>query len=194
MDALAMPFHAIGKSAKLLVSSTAALAVLCSDSWTPLYYITGALCNALMSKAIKRVVRQPRPAASKKGGYGMPSSHAYLLFYFFTVAALLSRKHYPSYVSTLLSLGMGGYAVTASSWRVADGLHSAAQTMAGASLGLGTGFLVFAKEQQTLSALMSAFPQATKVPPAVKAVVLISGGVALWYKEMNAMRKKRLDT
>jgi hypothetical protein len=81
------------------------------------------LLNALTSKIIKRVVRQPRPPTSKKGGYGMPSSHAHLLFYFLTISSLLSRKHYPSYLSLAVALSLGMYAVSASYWRVVDGLR-----------------------------------------------------------------------
>ena len=76
--------HIVGKSAKPAVSGTAGLFVLLSDGWGPLYIIICALLNAALSKAIKKVLRSPRPTGSPKGGYGMPSSHAQTLFYFFT--------------------------------------------------------------------------------------------------------------
>lgn len=182
---VATPFHAIGMSAKLIVSSTAAVSVLLSESWTPLYYISGALCNALLNKVIKRVLRQPRPAASKKGGYGMPSSHAYLLFYFLTVVSRLSRQHYPSHISTVVSIVLGVYAATASSWRVSDGLHSVAQTGVGASLGVATGLLAHAYERQALAGFSG------KVPSWLKAVVLTSGGLALYSRELRKLRELR---
>ncbi len=81
--------HIIGSSAKPIVSGTAGLFVLFRDDWTPLYFILAALCNAALSKVMKKALKQPRPEGSPKGGYGMPSSHAQTLFYFF--ACLTSR-------------------------------------------------------------------------------------------------------
>lgn len=80
--------HLLGKSAKPAVSGTAGLFVLLADGWGPLYIIICALLNAALSKVIKKVLRLPRPEGSPKGGYGMPSSHAQTLFYFFTYLTL----------------------------------------------------------------------------------------------------------
>ena len=187
---LLLPFNAIGKSAKVAVSSSAGWAVLSSSSWVPLYYICGALCNALMSKIIKRVVRQPRPTLSKKGGYGMPSSHAHLLFYFFTILTLLSRKHYPSYLSSALSAALGCYAVTAAYWRVADGLHTLPQTLVGASLGVSMGCVFHFNQHHILSSVLASFrTDATlPVPNTVKIPVLVFGFLVLFKKEISAFR------
>ena len=90
--------HIIGSSAKPIVSCTAGLFVLFYDDWTPLYFILAALGNAALSKIIKKVVREPRPEGSPKEGYGMPSSHAQTLFYFFAclTAQLLCLQQVPA--------------------------------------------------------------------------------------------------
>jgi len=186
----AVPFNIVGKSAKIAVSSTAGMAVLLSPSWLPLYYITGALLNALTSKIIKRVVRQPRPPTSKKGGYGMPSSHAHLLFYFLTISSLLSRKHYPSYLSLAVALSLGMYAVSASYWRVVDGLHTGSQTLIGAALGVGMGTLFHIRQNAILASLLSPALQREPVPLPLKIGVLTFGALTLYMKEIKAYSAK----
>lgn len=130
----------IGLSAKVLVSTTAMLLVLISDSWVPLLYIFGGVVNAILSKVIKKILKQPRPAESKKGGYGMPSSHAQALFYFATVVSLLLQRDalatkWQVICSCIGSAAMYLYAVIASRWRVVTKLHSKTQTYVGAFLG-----------------------------------------------------------
>lgn len=71
----------------LFCSVGAAVLVVLSinDSWCPLYFVLGGCGNAVLSKLFKMVLKQPRPTASIKVGYGMPSSHTQALFYFLTV-------------------------------------------------------------------------------------------------------------
>lgn len=59
--------HWIGASAKPIVSGSAGLYLLQSTSCIPLYYIVFSLCNAALSKIIKNIVKEPRPAQSPKG-------------------------------------------------------------------------------------------------------------------------------
>ena len=187
MRVASVPFNFVGKSAKLLVSSSAGLSVLLSSSWLPLYYIFGALLNALLGKIIKRIVRQPRPPTSKKGGYGMPSSHAHLLFYFLTITTFLSRKYYSSYMSLILSLLLSGYAISASYWRVVDGLHSLLQTFVGAALGVGMGTLIHVQQAEILASVLSQSTQNHPVPIMLKLSVLFFGGVTLYFKELKGL-------
>jgi len=183
-----IPFNAVGKSAKAVVSSSAGLAVLSSPSWLPMYYICGALLNALLSKIIKRIVRQPRPATSKKGGYGMPSSHTHLLFYFLTITTFLSREYYSaSYLSLALPLALGAYAVTAAYWRVVDGLHTLPQTLVGGALGVGTGTLIYTKQADILAAMFSPATRLEPVPLALKLSVMLFGGLTLYKNEIGRM-------
>jgi dolichyldiphosphatase len=186
-----VPFNFVGESAKLLVSSSAGLSVLLSSSWLPLYYIFGALLNALLGKIIKRIVRQPRPPTSKKGGYGMPSSHAHLLFYFLTITTFLSRKHYSSYMSLILSLVLSGYAISASYWRVVDGLHSLLQTFVGAALGVAMGTLIHTRQTEILDYVLSPSTQHRPVPIMLKFLVLFMGGVTLYIKELKGLANSK---
>lgn len=39
------------------------------------YFFCGCLCSTIVNAALKRVIQQPRPVGSAKGGYGMPSDH-----------------------------------------------------------------------------------------------------------------------
>jgi membrane-associated phospholipid phosphatase len=41
--------------------------------------------NAVLSKILKKLIREPRPAGSPKKDHGMPSSHAQSIYYFATV-------------------------------------------------------------------------------------------------------------
>ena len=88
----------IGRSAKPVVACTAACFVVFSSSWEPLYYIALSLCNALLSKALKRLLRVPRPPSNQQDisvscqpmtTYGMPSSHAQTLAFFLAVSTRL---------------------------------------------------------------------------------------------------------
>ena len=54
-----------------------------SRSLSMALFLAAAIFNALAVKTVKRLVAQPRPAASpEQGDYGMPSSHAASLFFF----------------------------------------------------------------------------------------------------------------
>lgn len=78
----------VGESAKVVVSGAAGITLLLqSQSWKPLYYIFGGVINAILSKVLKNIFKIPRPKDSGEDGYGMPSSHAQSLFYFFSIVA-----------------------------------------------------------------------------------------------------------
>ena len=152
--------------------------------------------NAFISKVIKKIVREPRPASSKKGGYGMPSSHAQALFYFFMTVALTSqRDRAGAWTWSALSLILGVYAVIASSWRVTSGLHSIKQTLVGAVIGVAFSLLVFRNEQVVLSSMLPAAFK-TRVPLLFKLFVIGSGALVLYSKEIKnlraAMRKSKV--
>lgn len=55
-----------------------------------MFYILLAVANAILSKVLKRAIKQPRPVGSSEGGYGFPSSHTQSLFYFFSIVASLA--------------------------------------------------------------------------------------------------------
>ena len=74
-----------------------------------------AVANAILSKVLKRAIKQPRPAGSTEGGYGMPSSHTQSLFYFFSIVASLAlgARQQPSVPRVLLVTAVGAYAFLA---------------------------------------------------------------------------------
>lgn len=91
----------VGKSAKFLVSSTAGWIILTSSkSYISIYYVFLAVLNAISSKLLKHILKQPRPTVHqrshnestgnfiKENGYGMPSSHTQSLFYFYMILSL----------------------------------------------------------------------------------------------------------
>lgn len=48
----------------------------------------GALLCAVLSDVLKAIIKEPRPEGSYKDGYGMPSNHTQLTFYYITVILL----------------------------------------------------------------------------------------------------------
>lgn len=94
----------IGKTAKFLVSGTAGLVLIThAKTWKPLYYISFAVLNAILSKILKRTLKIPRPVGSKEGGFGMPSSHTQSLFYFFSIlSTIFLSSHAGESIYTIL--------------------------------------------------------------------------------------------
>ena len=78
----------IGLNAKNIVSSLAISYLLLNKSWDPIYFVLCGLLNGGLAKLLKSVLKQPRPFRSRIQGYGMPSSHAQVIFYFLTVISL----------------------------------------------------------------------------------------------------------
>mmetsp|Transcript_5880 Transcript_5880/g.9694 ORF Transcript_5880/g.9694 Transcript_5880/m.9694 type:complete len:227 (-) Transcript_5880:80-760(-) len=78
----------IGKSAKHFVALSASSVILYHTSASPLYYAITGILNSAISKILKKLIKQPRPPAAKKSGYGMPSSHSQSILFFATVLVL----------------------------------------------------------------------------------------------------------
>ena len=207
----------IGASAKNTVSSIAMVVVLLSSSWSPLFFIIMGVFNAILSKVLKNIIKQPRPLSSAKPGYGMPSSHAQSLFYFSTVLSLtffrsaLSSKSL-AIVSVFSSMMIYIYAILASSWRVVKNLHSVQQTIVGCVIGLITGILAFYLETHSLlsesiyikhnfilykmnclnfaSNWIKDHLSTISVPILLRAFILLAGGLVLYSKEIKKVIKK----
>ena len=129
-------FNVFGVSSKFIVSSLAAIVLLWTDSWAPLFYILAAITNGLLSKVIKKTLKQPRPLQSVKGGYGMPSSHAQSFFFFLTVLVVNHQRIFPNgYLALITCFALAVYTVVANSWRITTRLHTTAQTVVGGMLG-----------------------------------------------------------
>ena len=156
--------------------------ILSRPDWLPVYVVSGGVLNGLVSKAIKRVVRQPRPTGSPRQGSGMPSSHAQTLFFFSTTLALLALdRHTVPATVPIVSLG---YSVIAVAHRVTERLHSIAQTAVGAVLGT-----LFALAFHRLE---PSFVRSSSMPPSLNlrmAFVAICAAV-LFRKEASALLKR----
>jgi dolichyldiphosphatase len=175
-DALSVIEGVVGGTAKFFVAAVSTYTVMATPTWLPIYVIIGAVLNGFVGKLVKRVVRQPRPAGSRKKGNGMPSSHAQTLFYFTTVLALLSRNAAAA-VSPFVWLSALVYSVVATSYRVTSQLHTFPQTVVGAALGIGAGCVAMRYERVFVEAQQSPPSMAARV-----AFVCLCGSV-LFFKD-----------
>ena len=74
---------------KWVVGTAVAAALLASGGEPePVLVVAGALVNALLGKAAKRALSQPRPPGAAQTDHGMPSSHAMSLFFFGSTLAV----------------------------------------------------------------------------------------------------------
>ena len=134
-------FNLLGASSKFVVSSMAVLALITTDSWVPVaaavYYILAAVGHGVLSRLIKQTLKQPRPVESGEDGYGMPSSHAQSFFFFLAVLAINRARVFGNdRAAVVVCAVLALYSSAASYWRVATKLHTVAQTLAGAVLGI----------------------------------------------------------
>ena len=141
-----------------VVVSGATFAFLCwrRDVYTAVF-IYGAICNALLSKILKRLINAARPAGAQLSDPGMPSSHAMSLFFF---AAFLSNGALEWHVSDTLyisskmlslvndhlrllqrtaAVGVVALAAVLAVLRVRAGLHTVAQISVGSAIGACNG-------------------------------------------------------
>lgn len=185
--------HVTGKYAKILVSSIAFMFISLSDSWGPSYFVVGGIGNSILSKILKKIIKQPRPDRSTSDGYGMPSSHAQSIFYFITIAALLIQQHQSKLFSIPMTAILFTYAFFANKWRVQTGLHTITQTLVGAGIGSIVGFLIYNNWNQfqkysitctqSGSELCSLFSKPVPVIPRVLAIMI--GAIVLYRKEIQ---------
>jgi membrane-associated phospholipid phosphatase len=149
-------FNLIGESSKLVVAGVATFVLYTrQDSWLPLYYILMSILNGVLSKALKSIIKEPRPPQSSKEGYGMPSSHTQAFFFFFAVISMNATRFLPIRESWILSICFLVYCLMATYWRVVTGVHTAAQTVVGAAVGLSFGAFVARNEISATLVLQS---------------------------------------
>ncbi|XP_074572790.1 lipid phosphate phosphatase epsilon 2, chloroplastic-like [Curcuma longa] len=126
----------INKMTKWIVSGLFGLLILWKHDAESMWVVTGSVLNAMLSKALKRILNHERPVAGIRSDPGMPSSHAQSIFYI-DVTAILLMFH---------SMGLNPYTVTVGSialflgsylaWlRVSQKLHTLSQVLVGALLG-----------------------------------------------------------
>lgn len=186
----------VGKSAKYIVSGLAFMLLLLNESWVPKYFVMGGVANSFLSKFIKVIIKQPRPVASPKLGYGMPSSHAQSLIYFATVLSLsLQAEYFSLYPIGMLvsSSFIWAYAILACSWRVQSKLHTVMQTGVGATLGLALGNFVFYLKpnvQPFLQEYLQPPPDQKNLIMLTKVSIAFAGFVVIYIREIKAFLKK----
>ena len=129
----------VNEATKWVVSGAAFVFLVARRDLRVSWGLMGACLTAGLAKALKRYLNQKRPDAAWKADPGMPSSHATALAFLATYASggCLAFVGAPA-------LAWGGCAATMAcaaflTWlRVATGLHTAEQVVAGFALGAAT--------------------------------------------------------
>lgn len=123
---------------KIVTIATVSAAVLYYHNLGVILYAVGSILNVLIAKALKRIIRQPRPDGATKIDHGMPSSHATSLS-FLTVAALFGAVRQAGGLRPTPLLGVAVLAlllaIVATRWRIAAGYHTTPQVAAGWIIG-----------------------------------------------------------
>jgi membrane-associated phospholipid phosphatase len=191
----------IGRSAKYVVSGTVATILLLDNSVLPLYYVVIGIWGALFSKVLKNILKQPRPMASPKRGYGMPSSHTSAIAYF----TLLIYFKGPAVITNpscllLLNSVMVSYGVMACYWRITSHLHSTSQIAVGGLIGTTGAFLALYFENavcfwlnECLSFYQSFFPSSLPLLFAAKLVLSFLGLIIVFFRNIKYFILSRID-
>lgn len=125
------------------VVSGSAFAVLCyrRDAQTACF-LFGAICNALLSKVLKRLINISRPVGARLSDPGMPSSHAQSLFFFaaYLASGVAGWQTLPSpMLRAGAAVGLVLLATGLTLLRVRAGLHTPLQVGVGAVIGAVNG-------------------------------------------------------
>ncbi|CAI0420691.1 unnamed protein product [Linum tenue] len=100
-----------------------------------LWVAAGAIVSCVLSVALKRILKQERPLATKRSDPGMPSSHAQYIFYLLTFGVLASIYICSLLFSSLLFTWLLGSFHWQSWLRVSQKLHTGSQVVVGAAVG-----------------------------------------------------------
>ncbi|KAJ0395847.1 hypothetical protein P43SY_002264 [Pythium insidiosum] len=106
--------------------------------------LVGQLLNEVLNQILKRTIKQSRPHGARMSGAGMPSAHAQFLGFFaaYVVAYTLQRMdHRRRAEKTLTIAGAILLALLVCVSRVRLGYHTTEQVIAGAIVGLISGWL-----------------------------------------------------
>ncbi|EST06663.1 Phosphatidic acid phosphatase type 2/haloperoxidase [Kalmanozyma brasiliensis GHG001] len=134
-----------------IVTTATAIGILHLRTSHVIYFTVGTLATSFTAKGLKRVIKQPRPPGSKvKKTSGMPSTHSSTISFMGTYI-LLSSLLLPLHPSLHLGSGAAARDNMAHIWialvgvvapvlvmwsRVQLGVHTPAQTLVGAALGV----------------------------------------------------------
>ncbi|RKP07038.1 phosphatidic acid phosphatase type 2/haloperoxidase, partial [Thamnocephalis sphaerospora] len=120
-----------------LIVSYFSVLVTGRKAWVALA-MAGQLGNEVINFALKKYIKEHRPHPCLSDGYGMPSSHSQFMLYFATFTMLCLPPRTRGQLALVVFLY--GTAVSVCYSRVYLGYHTAAQVLAGSSLGAVVGF------------------------------------------------------
>lgn len=139
ISAFNMVLNAIGSSTTVVVAAAFMVALAWLRDALMVSFFIGAISNGILSKILKRIINQTRPAELEKADLklkpndnGMPSSHAMALGFISTFTALCVP-----WAKLLLAV----YAVVSLTYRVRVNLHTWQQVAVGATLGSFNGLV-----------------------------------------------------
>lgn len=175
-----------------LVTLATAFAILQLRTTHSVFFALGATAAALIAKALKHIIKQPRPDSTTKLTYGMPSTHSASIGFMGTYLVLSSLLLLPHPRLKLHRVAIGSFEEP-SSWtlahrtascllfgtlaysvwwsRVKLGHHTTAQVVAGGMLGCTIALLAFV-EWQGQDWLQE---QGLAVPEAMRSLLTASG-------------------
>jgi dolichyldiphosphatase len=194
-----------------IVVSAVVVTVLWRRDVAAVLCVSGAVLNALLSKVLKRVINEARPAGARLSDPGMPSSHAQSLFFFaaylsaavlraeFLPALVIAESELPSFVqvsstpeqaTVCIALALLS-AVGATSRRISDGLHTREQVVVGAIIGglMGASWCVLV--QPRLAAAVATTGGASQAALATSLIVVVTIGLAIAERGIGAALKRR---
>jgi len=172
-------------STRWAVAGAAATTLLWRRDTATVLCLSGAVLNGLLSKVLKRVINEARPAGARLRDPGMPSSHAQSLFFFaayISVALALAETGLPALWAALIFSS----AAAAAGWRVYSGLHSLQQVGVGALIGSLFGAAWRAIVQPQVASAVATGPTAVAV--LLVAAALVVFGFERW---LGAALKRR---
>jgi membrane-associated phospholipid phosphatase len=147
------------KHTRTLVAGTAAAVLLWRRDALAISVLTGAIGNAILSKVLKRIIKERRPDGAPVSDPGMPSSHAMSLFFFASYLSAAAIVWLPDSVSIVARatacMFLGVFAVNSATWRVEAGLHTSAQVLVGSVIGSIDGLLWFMLTQRNWNLIES---------------------------------------
>eukprot|EP00980_Cylindrotheca_fusiformis_P012754 scaffold3118_cov64-Cylindrotheca_fusiformis.AAC.12 len=141
MNSIEVLFDMIGKTTSLVVPGTFFIVLAHQRNALMVSFFIGAIGNGIMSKVLKKVIRQERPTTLTKNiddddvqiepsDYGMPSSHAMSMGF---IGAYTALQQLPLVVATTPSILL--YIAISLRYRIQTQLHSIEQIGVGLILG-----------------------------------------------------------
>ncbi|EPQ29209.1 uncharacterized protein PFL1_03496 [Pseudozyma flocculosa PF-1] len=138
-----------GEDGDSIATTATAIAILHLRTAHVVYYTGAILATSFTAKGLKRLIKQPRPVGSRvKKTSGMPSTHSasvsfmgsYLVLVLALAPSSSSSSTPTSGMGAATMVGLGALCIglpVAVMWsRVRLGVHTPAQTVAGAALGV----------------------------------------------------------